>query len=245
MVTRVEHQATIISAGADTTALVGTVLHLKDELRTGSDARLEVTFRDSTTLTLGENATVVIDRYVFDPDQSVGEASINAAKGAVRFATGRIKTLNTKDISVSTPAATLGVRGTDLWTGPFKRYYGALAVVPEVLVKNDGGNVILSAAGQGTEIVSASIAPTAPRFWTAAEIAEALKSTDFQSPPNEPTEPPEHQPGQQRGGQNGQPGGGSQYALSGRPLVPALLATFPLVAFVASTQADEDGPSSP
>ena len=120
MVTRVENEATINSGGASTTALVGTVLHLKDELRTGTDARLQVTFRDSTTLTLGENATVVIDRYVFDPDQSVGEASINAFKGAVRFATGKNKSLNTRDISVSTSVATLGVRGTDFWTGPFR-----------------------------------------------------------------------------------------------------------------------------
>jgi hypothetical protein len=245
MVTRVENEATIISGGADATALVGTVLHLKDELRTGIDARLEVTFRDRTTLTLGENATVVIDRYVFDPDQSVGEASIDAAKGAVRFATGQMKSLTTKNISVSTSVATLGVRGTDLWTGPFKRHYGALAVEPEVLISNQGGSVALSAAGQGTEIVSASIAPTAPRFWTSAEIAEALKTTDFQSPPTGPTEQPRYQPKQQRGGQNGQPGGGSQYALSGTPVIPAFLATLPLIGFVVSSQTDEDDPSSP
>jgi hypothetical protein len=246
MVTRVENEATINSGGADTTARVGTVLHLKDELRTGSDARLQVTFRDSTTLTLGENATVVIDRYVFDPDQSVGEASVDAAKGAVRFVTGQMKGLNNKAISVSTPVATLGVRGTDLWTGPFRRHYGALAVQPEVLVSNQGGSVALSAAGQGTEIVSQSVAPSAVRFWTAAEIAEALMTTDFQSaPPNGPTEQPDYQPKEQRGGQNGQPGESSQYALSGRPLIPAVLATLPFIAFTVSTQADEDGPSSP
>jgi hypothetical protein len=247
MVTRVENEATINSGGASTTALVGTVLRLKDELRTGIDARLQVTFRDSTTLTLGENATVVIDRYVFDPDQSIGEASINAAKGAIRFATGRMKSLNTKDISVSTSVATLGVRGTDFWTGPspFKGLYGVLVVVPEVLVRNGGGSVPLSAANQWTEIVSASIAPTAPRFLTAAEIAEILETTNFQSPPSEPTDQQNYQPQQQRGGQNGQPGGSSQYALSGRTLVPAVLATIPVIAFVVSTQADDDNPSSP
>jgi hypothetical protein len=245
MVTRVENEAIINSGGATTMALVGTVLHLKDELRTGGNARLEVTFRDSTTLTLGENATVVIDRYVFDPDQSVGEASIDAAKGAIRFATGRMRSLSTKDISVTTSVATLGVRGTDFWTGPFKQHSGAFAVQPAVLVFNQGGSVTLAAAGQGTEIVSQSVAPSAARFWTAAEIAEALKTTDFQSaPPDGPTDQQNYQPQQQRGGQNGQPGGSSQYALAGRSFVPAVLATLPFIAFTVSTQAD-DNPSSP
>src|SRR6185312_15271332 len=47
---------------------VGAPVHLKDELRTGANARLQVTFLNETQLTLGEHASVVIDRYVYDPD---------------------------------------------------------------------------------------------------------------------------------------------------------------------------------
>jgi hypothetical protein len=42
------------------------LVHVKDELRTGANARLQVTFRDNTLLTLGEHASIVIDRYVYD-----------------------------------------------------------------------------------------------------------------------------------------------------------------------------------
>jgi hypothetical protein len=38
----------------------------------GANARLEVTFVDNIKLTLGENARVVIDRYVDNPDRSIG-----------------------------------------------------------------------------------------------------------------------------------------------------------------------------
>jgi hypothetical protein len=41
--------------------------------RTGSDARLQVTFRDNSVLTLGEKANVIVDRNVFDPEKSKGE----------------------------------------------------------------------------------------------------------------------------------------------------------------------------
>jgi hypothetical protein len=40
---------------------------MNDELRTGANARLQITVRNKTVLTLGKNARVVIDRYVFNP----------------------------------------------------------------------------------------------------------------------------------------------------------------------------------
>ena len=52
MVTKVEHQAKVGSE----TAVVGTLVHKNDTVHTGAKARLQVTFRDKTELTLGENA---------------------------------------------------------------------------------------------------------------------------------------------------------------------------------------------
>src|SRR5215831_2592633 len=51
-VTRVQNQAQV---GA-TTAVVGAPVHMNDRLRTGANARLEVTYNDNSKLTLGENA---------------------------------------------------------------------------------------------------------------------------------------------------------------------------------------------
>lgn len=85
-VNRVENQAQVISASGATTAMVGTAVHKRDELRTGADARLQVIFLDDTVLTLGAHASVLIDRYVFDPDQGIGETVLEATKGAFRFA---------------------------------------------------------------------------------------------------------------------------------------------------------------
>ena len=127
LVNKVENQAQLISVAGATTALVGTAVHMKDELRTGAGARLQVIFRDDTVLTLGEHASVRIDRYVYDPDQGVGETVLQATKGAFRFATGKIKELKDKKIAVSTPVADIGVRGTEFWGGPINAKYGVLA----------------------------------------------------------------------------------------------------------------------
>ena len=103
VVDKVENEAKIVSGDNAAAAIIGTPIHMRDELRTGAEGRLKIIFRDETVLTLGEKASVVIDRYVYDPDKGVGETVLQATKGAFRFATGRIKAMNKSKIAVSTP----------------------------------------------------------------------------------------------------------------------------------------------
>jgi hypothetical protein len=118
VVDEVENEATVVAGDAVTTAIIGTPVHLRDELRTGPEGRLKVTFRDDTVLTLGEKASVVIDRYVYDPTKDTGETVLQATKGAFLFASGRIKELKQHTIAVSTSVADIAVRGTEFWGGP-------------------------------------------------------------------------------------------------------------------------------
>ena len=131
VVNNVENEAQVISASGAVTATVGAPVHLKDELRTGANAGLQVTFLDESQLPLGEHASIVIDRYVYDPD-----------RGALRFATGRIKELKDSNIAVSTPFADIAVRGTEFWGGPLDKY-GILLLKRKVTVSNQAGSVLL------------------------------------------------------------------------------------------------------
>ena len=168
-VDKVENEAHVVSGDDDRRAVVGTKVHMKDELRTGPKGRLQVIFRDNTVLTLGENASVIVDRYVYDPDKNIGETVLQATKGAFRFTTGRIKT-----IAISTPVADIGVRGTDFWGGPLDDKYGVLLLEGEVSVSNQVGRVTLSAPGQGTDIASPLEAPGPPSNWPAEKVARAM-----------------------------------------------------------------------
>ena len=176
-----ENQALLIAVAGATTAVVGTAVHMKDELskdelRTGAGARLKVIFRDDTVLTLGEHAGVRIDRHVYDPDQGVGETVLQATKGAFRFATGKIKELKDKKIAVSTPVADIGVRGTEFWGGPINAKYSVLLLEGEVTVSNQAGTVTFAGSGQGTDIPSPLDAPGAPSAWPAEKVARAIES---------------------------------------------------------------------
>ena len=175
-VDKVENEAKVVSGDSAATAIIGTPVHNKDELRTGAGGRLQVTFRDNTVLTLGEKASVVIDRYVYDPDQDVGETVLHATKGAFRFASGRLKVLKHSTIAVSTPVADIGVRGTEFWGGPMDREYGVLLLEGEVAVSNQAGSATLSTPGQGTDIPSPLDPPGPVRAWSADKIARAVAS---------------------------------------------------------------------
>jgi hypothetical protein len=173
-VTKVENIAEIASAAGTTTATVGMPIHAADELRTQDDARLQVTFDDGTVLTLGANASVTVNAYVYAPDRDAGEALLRTTRGAFRFVTGKIGKLKAKSVVVSTPVATIGVRGTEFWGGPIDEKYGVLLFEGKVEVANAAGSVTLAARGQGTNILSDAEPPSEPKAWSEEKVARAL-----------------------------------------------------------------------
>jgi hypothetical protein len=184
MVTKVENQAQV----GGVAAAVGSIVHMKDTLSTGAKSRLQVTFRDQTNLTLGENASLVVDRFVFDPDASVGQATLNATRGAFRLATGKISEMTKKDINVQAPFAALAVRGTDFWGGPIQGQYGVLLVSNSRLEvrKEDCTDrqkcrcaVTLDQGGQGTDIDREGGCPGAKYLWPPEKVDAALSMTSF------------------------------------------------------------------
>jgi hypothetical protein len=147
-VSQVQNQAQV---GAKTAA-VGTPVYMNDRLRTGANARLEVIFSDQSKLSLGENANVVINQFVYNPSKSTGAVVLSATQGAFRFAGGKIENMQQKKVLVNTPSAALAVRGTHFWAGPIDGQYGVLLLSGKVGVSNKGGAVELNRPGQGTDI---------------------------------------------------------------------------------------------
>ena len=156
--------------------VIGSHVNMNDQLLTGASGRVQVTFVDDTLLSLGENSSVVVDRFVFDPDKGVGEAVLEATKGAFRFTTGRLSGIPNKKITISTPVAQLGVRGTDFWVGPMLGRYGVILLKGELIVRNQGGSVVLK-PGQGTFISSRFEAPESPTAWDGGLIKFVLGQT--------------------------------------------------------------------
>src|SRR5262245_35258728 len=80
-----------------------------DRVITGRVGEAQLQFRDGTKLVVGANSSIVLDAFIITADNSARQVSIDVVKGAMRFITGN----GPKDAySITTPAATISVRGT-------------------------------------------------------------------------------------------------------------------------------------
>jgi hypothetical protein len=90
-------------------AVVRQRVALADQIQTGQRSQLQVLLLDKSVFTVGANAQLAIDRFVYDPASGKSFAA-SVAKGAFRFMSGRPD--RGGGSSVSTPVATIGIRGT-------------------------------------------------------------------------------------------------------------------------------------
>ena len=95
--------------GVDRVLRVGTDVQANEIISTTNDDRAHVVFLDGTTLTVGPNSQMTIDKFVYDPTTQKGELAVNATKGVFRVIGGRIS--KTAAITVTTPSSTMGIRG--------------------------------------------------------------------------------------------------------------------------------------
>ncbi len=85
-------------------------IYLNDVLRTSADSTLGVTFNDATTFNLTANARITIDSFVYEDGGKQNAALFDVAKGTVAFVAAAVA--RTGDMKISTPTATMGIRGT-------------------------------------------------------------------------------------------------------------------------------------
>lgn len=82
---------------------------IADTVQTGAKAQLQVVLLDRSIFTVGANARVTIDRYVYDPQRNSRSMGATVGRGSFRFLSGRRTTGST---TINTPTAAIGVRGT-------------------------------------------------------------------------------------------------------------------------------------
>ena len=103
---------TVERAGVTMPAPVGLRLQTSDTIRTGDDASVGITMDDDSLLSAGPNTVLRLDRYAFDPTTNQGRLDAALNKGTLSVISGRIAKQSPDAMTVRTPTAILGVRGT-------------------------------------------------------------------------------------------------------------------------------------
>ena len=84
-----------------------------DAVVTGADGSVGITFQDNTLLSIGPGSSLVIERYAFDSTTHKGAFESSLKRGTLAAVSGKIAKQSPDAMKVRTPAAVLGVRGTE------------------------------------------------------------------------------------------------------------------------------------
>jgi hypothetical protein len=88
----------------------GDQVFAQETVTTPANGATVMRFHDQTQLQVGANSTVVLDRFVYDPNVDSADASIKFTRGIFRYIAGQAKTED--NVKLSTPTTTLTIRGT-------------------------------------------------------------------------------------------------------------------------------------
>jgi hypothetical protein len=150
---------------------VNTAVLMNDTIVTArAKARLE--FDDKTTVNITEQSKITIDEFVYDPKQGSGKLAMKMVQGTARYASGQIAKNSPQNVNVTTPTATVAVRGTDFSMTVDELGRSLVMLLPScdtnscvtgaIVVSNEAGSVIMDTAYQTTLVTSLTSPPTAP-----------------------------------------------------------------------------------
>jgi hypothetical protein len=191
---RVQGRVDVLKPGATSTvpARVNDIVSTGDIVRTKSDGRATIAFKDNSTLNIAPESRVSIDEYAFT-DGTRKNAAMSLFRGKVRaiVSKGGLGILpvaeGRSDFTVKTPTGVMGVKGTDVFvffysgvTGVIFREGSGFLFNPAVPEK-----IVDVSAGFLTHIMRADSAPMLPRKATDAELGAHIRHTTITTAVNE------------------------------------------------------------
>lgn len=105
-------QVTIERSGQTLPGSVGTRLQTADIVKTGSDGSVGITMDDDSLLSAGPGTVLSLDRYAFEPTTNQGRFDASLNRGTLAVISGRIAKQTPDAMTLRTPTAILGARGT-------------------------------------------------------------------------------------------------------------------------------------
>jgi hypothetical protein len=162
---------------------LGANIENRERIETNADGSAQILFRDTSTMTIGRNSTVTVDRFVYSGDSGAGSQGLSLAKGVMRFVGGGVS--HEGGTQVRVPAASIGVRGGSALFDTDSPCGGELIVLlyGVVEITSSIGSVTLTRPGYGVCLCANGLLSEpipVPSGWI-APIEARLSSTPGQT----------------------------------------------------------------
>jgi hypothetical protein len=179
-VTTLDGEAYAVRVDGTRAALeLGAPIYQGDALETGGGAGVGIAFVDGTTFTMGGDATMVVDQFVYDPD-GASAMSVDLVQGLFIYVSGEVAHSDPEAASLTTPVATIGIRGTAIavQAGPAGTdNLVSLLIAPDdtlgqVIVTTQAGSAVLDEVNETTLVADANEAPSDGYFLSEQQIVQ-------------------------------------------------------------------------
>jgi hypothetical protein len=166
---------------------VSTSVDMSDKVET-LNGNLKILFIDDTKVTVAEYSTLIIDEFVYDGNTKKGKVNLKASLGTLRYTSGLIAKNSKENVKITTPTASVAVRGTDFEVVVNETGESTFTLLPSIdangveytgviEVSNATGTVMLTRAFQVTEVASIFTPPTQPSV-NVIRRNQAIKTKD-------------------------------------------------------------------
>ena len=170
----------------------GDPLFREDTIKTEAGGLVKLIFRDQTLFQLGEQATLILNKYVYGVDAEQGAFEATVLRGVFKYKSGDMAHLQAqKHTTLHTPSASIGIRGSELM--------GEVTADGQTTIIHTSGSLEISdAEGKGTvTLLEPGMATMVvldgspqPAFKASQDILDRLNSQlPAQIPGNPPTVP--------------------------------------------------------
>lgn len=100
--------------GSAVSAAANLKLFTGDIIQTGANGKAGLIMEDDTVISMGHDSRLVLEKFLFQPNEKKLSFLVRVLKGTVSFLCGQIAKLAPSQVHIETPYATVGVRGTHL-----------------------------------------------------------------------------------------------------------------------------------
>ncbi|MBF0341261.1 MAG: hypothetical protein HQL95_09925, partial [Magnetococcales bacterium] len=187
----VSGEAVVIRSGTSIPMSKGMALLEGDIIQTGAKGSVGLIYADKSTVALGDNGRLVIEKMQYDPGAGTGNSSTNVVQGVFTFTSGAVAKLGPNKMVFKTPVAEIGIRGTTVagkaqaegQENTITLLQDADGKVGEISVTNGAGTQVLNQINQTTTVSSFKMPPAHPVIMSPSQVQNLYGSATRSLPP--------------------------------------------------------------
>jgi len=153
-----------------------------DVLASGTDGAIGIVFADGTSFSMAENGRMVLDEMIYDPGAGDGRLALSVVKGVFTFVSGEIARTDPEAMTIGTPVATIGIRGTQSGIDIADGQTLTVVLMPEangylgeIIVLTEAGARTLNLAEFAVTVTDITGMPSEPFQLTVGDVIQVFQ----------------------------------------------------------------------